>query len=61
MVSVAVNEQVAAGIRSSALFLPGFSQGGADVCMQAMQSGLALGGVMALSDLCPTLDHLGFR
>lgn len=58
MVVSLVNEQVAAGIKVERIILAGFSQGGAVVLHAAMQSGLALGGVMALSTYGPTLDTL---
>lgn len=53
-----VNEQIAAGIPVENIILAGFSQGGAVVLHAAMQSDLALGGVMALSTYGPTLDTL---
>lgn len=53
-----VNDQVAAGIPVERIVLAGFSQGGAVVLHAAMQSHLALAGVMALSTYGPTLDAL---
>lgn len=53
-----VDEQIAAGVPAERVILAGFSQGGAVVLHAAMQSNLALGGVMALSTYGPTLEAL---
>lgn len=53
-----VAEQVASGIPAERIILAGFSQGGAVVLHAALQSGVPLGGVMALSTYGPTLEAL---
>lgn len=53
-----VDEQVANGIRVERIVLAGFSQGGAVVMHSALQSGLPLAGVMALSTYGPTIEDL---
>ncbi|WP_339843714.1 alpha/beta hydrolase [uncultured Halopseudomonas sp.] len=53
-----VDEQVAKGIKIERIILAGFSQGGAVVLHSALQSGLALAGVMALSTYGPTIEDL---
>lgn len=58
MVTALIKEQTDAGVPLQRIILAGFSQGGAVVLHAALQSGLALGGVMALSTYGPTLDSL---
>lgn len=58
MVCELVDEQIASGITVERIILAGFSQGGAVVLHAALQSGLPLGGVMALSTYGPTLEQL---
>lgn len=53
-----VDEQIAGGIKVERIVLAGFSQGGAVVLHSALQSGLPLGGVMALSTYGPTVEDL---
>jgi phospholipase/carboxylesterase len=53
-----VDEQVAKGISLERIILAGFSQGGAVVLHAALQSGLPLAGVMALSTYGPTIEDL---
>jgi phospholipase/carboxylesterase len=52
----AVDAQIAAGFAPERIFLAGFSQGGAMALFTALQSKLALGGVMALSAYLPMAD-----
>lgn len=58
MVRGLVDEQVASGIAAERIVLAGFSQGGAIVMRAALESGLPLGGVMALSTYGPTLEQV---
>lgn len=53
-----VDEQIAQGIKVERIILAGFSQGGAVVLHSALQSGLPLAGVMALSTYGPTIEDL---
>ncbi|MFT6429283.1 MAG: phospholipase/carboxylesterase [Halopseudomonas sp.] len=58
MVRALVDEQVSQGIKVERIVLAGFSQGGAVVLHSALQSGLPLAGVMALSTYGPTVEDL---
>lgn len=58
MVRQLVAEQLEAGIAAERIILAGFSQGGAVVLHAALEAGLPLGGVMALSTYGPTLESL---
>lgn len=58
MVRGLIADQLAEGIAPERIILAGFSQGGAVVLHAALESGLALGGVMALSTYGPTLERL---
>lgn len=53
-----VNEQIDKGIKAERIVLAGFSQGGAVVLHSALQAGLPLGGIMALSTYGPTVEDL---
>ena len=52
-----VDQQIAEGIRAERIVLAGFSQGGAIAMRAAVDSGLPLAGVMALSTYGPTLEQ----
>ena len=58
MVRGLIDEQLTAGIAAERIILAGFSQGGAVVMHTALESGLPLGGIMALSTYGPTLEQL---
>src|SRR5690606_41431053 len=53
-----IDEQITAGIAAERIILAGFSQGGAVIMHTALESGLPLGGIMALSTYGPTLQQL---
>ncbi len=53
-----IDQQIAQGIKVERIILAGFSQGGAVVLHSALQSGLPLAGVMALSTYGPTIEGL---
>lgn len=57
MVRSLIEQQMAEGIRAERIVLAGFSQGGAIVMRAAIDSGLPLAGVMALSTYGPTLER----
>lgn len=64
MVRGLIDAQMAEGIAAERIILAGFSQGGAVVLQGALESNLALGGVLALSTYGPTVaqtlkDHQG--
>ncbi len=64
MVRGLIDAQIAEGIAAERIILAGFSQGGAIVLQCALESNLALGGVLALSTYGPTVaqalqDHRG--
>ena len=52
-----VDQQIAEGIQPERIVLAGFSQGGAIAMRAALDSGLPLAGVMALSTYGPTLEE----
>ena len=58
MVRGLIDEQITAGIAAERIILAGFSQGGAVILHTALESGLPLGGVMALSTYGPTLEQV---
>jgi len=58
MVRGLIDEQITAGIAAERIILAGFSQGGAVIMHTALESGLPLGGIMALSTYGPTLQQL---
>lgn len=58
MVQALIDEQIASGIDVGRIILAGFSQGGAVIMHAALESGLPLGGIMALSTYGPTLEQL---
>ncbi|MFA5676915.1 MAG: alpha/beta fold hydrolase [Pseudomonas sp.] len=57
MVLGLIDQQMAEGIQPERIILAGFSQGGAIVMRAAIDSGLPLAGVMALSTYGPTLEE----
>ena len=57
MVRGLIEQQTAEGIQPERIVLAGFSQGGAIVMRAAIDSGLPLAGVMALSTYGPTLEE----
>src|SRR5690554_3873996 len=57
MVRGLIEQQTAEGIQPERIVLAGFSQGGAIVMRVAIDSGLPLAGVMALSTYGPTLEE----
>lgn len=52
-----IEQQIADGIQAERIVLAGFSQGGAIAIRAALDSGLPLAGVMALSTYGPTLEQ----
>ncbi len=52
-----IDQQIAEGIQAERIVLAGFSQGGAIAIRAAIDSGLPLAGVMALSTYGPTLEQ----
>ena len=57
MVRSLIDQQIAEGIQPERIVLAGFSQGGAIVMRAAIDGGLPLAGVMALSTYGPTLEE----
>ncbi|PRB80169.1 alpha/beta hydrolase [Pseudomonas sp. MYb185] len=57
MVRGLVEQQIDSGIDASRIVLAGFSQGGAVIMLAAVESGLPLGGIMALSTYGPGLEQ----
>ena len=57
MLRALVDQQIAEGIKAERIVLAGFSQGGAIAMRAALDSGLPLAGVMALSTYGPTLEQ----
>lgn len=58
MVRGLIDEQITAGIAAERIILAGFSQGGAVILHTALESGMPLGGIMALSTYGPTLEQV---